>query len=198
MADIFPGARVVEAGAGSGALSCWLLRAVGDRTACWSPTSAGPTSPRSPGERGALLRRPAPGWRAAGRCVDRASRAPRSDDPPATTRTVDRVVLDMLAPWEYVAAAAAALVPGGLILLLRGHHHPAVPHRGGPARARRFDEPAAWETLIAAGTSRAWRSGPTTGWSATPASWSPPAGSPTEWTAARCGGGRPAKGAYGA
>src|SRR5215211_6190264 len=30
MADVFPGARVVEAGAGSGALTCWLLRAVGD------------------------------------------------------------------------------------------------------------------------------------------------------------------------
>ena len=30
MADIFPGARVLEAGAGSGALSCWLLRAAGE------------------------------------------------------------------------------------------------------------------------------------------------------------------------
>src|SRR3954467_6701929 len=30
LADIFPGARVVEAGAGSGALTCWLLRAVGE------------------------------------------------------------------------------------------------------------------------------------------------------------------------
>ncbi len=30
MADIFPGARVLEAGAGSGALSCWLLRSVGE------------------------------------------------------------------------------------------------------------------------------------------------------------------------
>src|SRR5207302_1373465 len=29
LADVFPGARVVEAGAGSGALSCSLLRAVG-------------------------------------------------------------------------------------------------------------------------------------------------------------------------
>ena len=28
MGDIFPGARVLEAGAGSGALTCWLLRAV--------------------------------------------------------------------------------------------------------------------------------------------------------------------------
>ena len=30
LADIFPGARVLEAGAGSGALACWLLRAVGE------------------------------------------------------------------------------------------------------------------------------------------------------------------------
>src|ERR1019366_2823043 len=29
-ADIFAGARVLEAGAGSGALACWLLRAAGD------------------------------------------------------------------------------------------------------------------------------------------------------------------------
>ena len=29
LADIYPGARVLEAGAGSGALSCWLLRAIG-------------------------------------------------------------------------------------------------------------------------------------------------------------------------
>src|SRR5580704_13361617 len=29
-ADVFPGARVIEAGAGSGALSCSLLRAVGE------------------------------------------------------------------------------------------------------------------------------------------------------------------------
>src|SRR3984957_20070803 len=30
-ADVFPGARGLEAGAGSGALSCWLLRAIGDQ-----------------------------------------------------------------------------------------------------------------------------------------------------------------------
>jgi tRNA (adenine57-N1/adenine58-N1)-methyltransferase len=61
--------------------------------------------------------------------------------------TFDRVVLDMLAPWENVAGAARALIPGGLICCyvatttqlsrvveeLRAH--------GG------FFEPAAWETL---------------------------------------------------
>ena len=36
MADVFPGARVVEAGVGSGALSMSLLRAVGDHGALHS------------------------------------------------------------------------------------------------------------------------------------------------------------------
>ncbi len=30
LADLYPGARVIEAGVGSGALTCSLLRAVGD------------------------------------------------------------------------------------------------------------------------------------------------------------------------
>ena len=59
----------------------------------------------------------------------------------------DRVILDMLAPWDCVDAVAAVLAPGGLaccyvatttqlsrtVEALRGH--------GG------FDEPAAWESL---------------------------------------------------
>ena len=36
--DVFPGARVLEAGAGSGALTCSLLRAVGDGW-CWAKLS---------------------------------------------------------------------------------------------------------------------------------------------------------------
>src|SRR5690349_23482855 len=36
MADIFPGADVVEAGVGSGALTCSLLRAVGPHGTVWS------------------------------------------------------------------------------------------------------------------------------------------------------------------
>ena len=44
LADIFPGARVLESGLGSGALSMTLLRAGAEITA----TSSGPTSPTGP------------------------------------------------------------------------------------------------------------------------------------------------------
>jgi tRNA (adenine57-N1/adenine58-N1)-methyltransferase len=70
----------------------------------------------------------------------------RSEEDPSLS-DFDRVILDMLAPWECVDAVAWALAPGGLVCCyvatttqlsrtveaLRGH--------GG------FDEPAAWESL---------------------------------------------------
>ncbi|HEX9039851.1 MAG TPA: tRNA (adenine-N1)-methyltransferase [Trebonia sp.] len=226
-ADVFPGARVLEAGAGSGALSCWLLRAIGpdgelvsfearpdfaeiarenvrkyfgEVPAWWrlvtgelsaavaldpslrtaaayslrrhaartseaaadqaitgpadAPSPVGNTAARqhqlpdtcpapqapSPGL--------APGERATGEGLARDLGGPRGDHSPGGKQsTFDRVVLDMLAPWENVEAAARVLIPGGLICCyvatttqlsrvveeLRAH--------GG------FFEPAAWETL---------------------------------------------------
>jgi tRNA (adenine57-N1/adenine58-N1)-methyltransferase len=105
MADVFPGARVVEAGAGSGALSCSLLRAVGDDglVSSYEKRDDFADIARRNVERffGHL---PAT-WRLtvgdlAEKCVD--------DD-------VDRVVLDMLAPWEMLETAASVLIPGGLL-----------------------------------------------------------------------------------
>ena len=66
-ADVFPGARVLEAGAGSGALSCWLLRA--DRGAGHPRLIRAPPGLRRdrPAERGAVLRRPAAGLAAGER-----------------------------------------------------------------------------------------------------------------------------------
>ena len=139
-ADVFPGARVVEAGAGSGALSCWLLRAVGDEGTVISYE-------RRP-DFAEIARRNVelffgglpPGWQlVAGEFGGPAE--------PGDPGGADRVVLDLLAPWDCVAAAAAVLEPGGLVCCyvatttqlsrtveaLRGH--------GG------FDEPAAWESL---------------------------------------------------
>ena len=107
MADIFPGARVVEAGVGSGALTMSLLRAVGD------------DGPRVVVRARAGLRRDRP---RATSSASSAARTPPGGSPSATSSTtldetdVDRVVLDMLAPWECLDAVSRALVPGGVLI----------------------------------------------------------------------------------
>ncbi len=195
LADIFPGARVLEAGAGSGALSCWLLRAVGpggelvsyERRAdfaevarrnvevyfggphpAWQLISDGlPADDQVPGGPGDGM--PADGVPgdslAAGSAAGDGTSGETSpedstpdQDPGQSGRQdagpvpaaghFDRVVLDMLAPWEHVGVASEALIPGGLVCCylatttqlsrtveaLRGHGT--------------FDEPLAWETLL--------------------------------------------------
>ncbi|GAB2577482.1 tRNA (adenine-N1)-methyltransferase [Microlunatus antarcticus] len=139
--DVFPGARVVEAGAGSGALTCSLLRAVG-------PTGRVRSYERRD-EFAAQARKnvenffgtaPATWDLTVGDLVESL------DDEP-----IDRVVLDMLAPWECVEALAERLVPGGVLLayvatttqLARTVETLRV-HGG-------FTEPEASETLL-----RAW------------------------------------------
>ena len=109
-ADIFPGARVVEAGVGSGALSLWLLRAIG-----------------ASGHLFSFERRQEFADVAAANGVTYFGHAPSNwtitigDLQDALggvveTGTADRVVLDMLAPWECVDSVATALVPGGVVL----------------------------------------------------------------------------------
>jgi len=142
MADIFPGARVVEAGVGSGALTCSLLRAVG-------PTGRVSSYERRE-EFAEVARRNVtqffggdhPAWQlTVGDLVDAL---PDGD----ARGTVDRVVLDMLAPWECIDVVADALAPGGVVVAyvatttqlartvetLRAHGE--------------FTEPHPWETLV--------------------------------------------------
>ncbi len=65
-----------------------------------------------------------------------------------SARTVDRVVLDMLAPWECVDAVAEALIPGGLVCAYvatttqLGRVVETLRAHGG------FTEPQPWETLV--------------------------------------------------
>jgi tRNA (adenine57-N1/adenine58-N1)-methyltransferase len=186
MADIFAGARVIEAGAGSGALSCWLLRAVGETGLLVSyerrPDFA--EIARQNVER--YFGGPHPSWRlvigelpADGAAADapEASSAydvisadgeaavehgaadhETADDGAADHETADhetadhgafdRVVLDMLAPWEYADAAAMSLRAGGLICC----YVATTTQLSRTVEALRaqgsFDEPAAWESLL--------------------------------------------------
>jgi tRNA (adenine57-N1/adenine58-N1)-methyltransferase catalytic subunit len=136
MADIFPGATVIEAGAGSGALSSWLLRAVGEEGLLLSyerrPDFA--QIARENVER--YFGGPHPAWRLT-----------VSDLPAELPGDTDRIVLDMLAPWEHTAAAAAALVPGGLLCC----YVATTTQLARTVTAMRdhgsFAEPAAWETM---------------------------------------------------
>src|SRR5690606_38955479 len=62
--------------------------------------------------------------------------------------TGDRVVLDMLAPWENLQVAAAALLPGG-VLVAYAATTTQLPRFAEDAKdTGLFTEPRAWETLV--------------------------------------------------
>jgi tRNA (adenine57-N1/adenine58-N1)-methyltransferase len=108
--DIFPGAVVVEAGVGSGALSLWLLRAIGPTGALHSFERRGEFAEIAQANVAAFLGAPPENWTVS--VGDLASSLPTAVE----SGTIDRVVLDMLAPWECVDAAAEALTPGGVLV----------------------------------------------------------------------------------
>lgn len=109
-ADIFPGATVVEAGVGSGALSLWLLRAIGPGGHLHSFERREEFSDVAKGNVGAFLGAQPDNWT--------VTVGDLQDTLPSTVEagTVDRVVLDMLAPWECLDVVADALTPGGVLI----------------------------------------------------------------------------------
>ncbi len=105
VADIFPGARVLEAGAGSGALTCSLLRAVGDQGSVHSYERREDFAEVARTNVAAFFGVEPSTWSiTVGDLVETMT-----DEP------VDRAVLDMLAPWECVDAVGGVLRPGGVL-----------------------------------------------------------------------------------
>jgi tRNA (adenine57-N1/adenine58-N1)-methyltransferase len=158
MADIFPGARVLEAGAGSGALSCWLLRAVGEAGLLVSYERRADFADIARANVERFFGGPHPAWRlrtgdVAG--VPSPGGPEQEGDPGASVahddgagdEPFDRVVLDMVAPWEHAGTAARVLIGGGVICC----YVSTVTQLSRTVEAIReqgsFDEPAAWESL---------------------------------------------------
>src|SRR6202035_5678098 len=103
--DIFPGARVLEAGAGSGAMTCSLLRAVGPTGRLISYEKRDDHAEHAERNVATFFGARPENWDLVIGDVAEFSGA-----------QVDRVVFDMLAPWEVLEAAAAALVAGGGVI----------------------------------------------------------------------------------
>ena len=190
MADIFPGARVVEAGVGSGALTMSLLRAVGDQGPLHSFERREDFADIAQGNVRGLLRRPAPGLAAHGRRPRRGAAARRRAGQRRPRRAGHARALGVPRRGRRRARARRRAH------LLRRDRHPAVPGRRGD-RATTAATPSRrpGSRWCAAGTSRAWPCARSTGCSGTPASSSPPGGwRPGVTPPLRKR--RPAKGAY--
>ncbi|MCY7412923.1 MAG: tRNA (adenine-N1)-methyltransferase [Salinibacterium sp.] len=109
-ADIFPGARVVEAGVGSGALSLWLLRAIGPDGELHSFERRDDFATVAEANVIAFLGGRPSNWRVT--VGDLQQAMPVS----VGAGSVDRIVLDMLAPWECLDECATALTAGGVLV----------------------------------------------------------------------------------
>ncbi|CAN7323234.1 tRNA (adenine-N1)-methyltransferase [Microbacterium foliorum] len=109
-ADIFPGAVVVEAGVGSGALSLSLLRAIGPVGRLVSFERREDFAQVARGNVETFFGETPDTWNVV---VGDLAEALPAEFPAGT---VDRVVLDMLAPWECMDVVADALTPGGVVL----------------------------------------------------------------------------------
>ncbi|MEN0071111.1 MAG: tRNA (adenine-N1)-methyltransferase [Propionicimonas sp.] len=103
--DIFPGARVLEAGAGSGALSLHLLRAIGSGGRLYSYERRPDFAQIARRNVETFFGGPHPAWELReGDLLEAIGPEP-----------VDRAVLDMLAPWDCVEAVGEVLEPGGIL-----------------------------------------------------------------------------------
>lgn len=142
MGDIFPGARVVEAGVGSGALTIALLRAVGDEGTVHSFERREEFAEVAAGNIATMFGGSHPAWQLS--IGDLAEELGNAEAP----GSVDRVVLDMLAPWECLDAVAQALTPGGVVIC----YVATVTQLSRTAEAMRtdgrFTEPDAHETMV--------------------------------------------------
>ncbi|GAA1596101.1 tRNA (adenine-N1)-methyltransferase [Actinoplanes couchii] len=137
MGDVFPGAKVLEAGAGSGALTCSLLRAVGSSGEVHSYELREDFAAVARKNVEAFFGGPHPAWHLHD-----------GDVAGNEIGGFDRIILDMLTPWEALDMVEKSLIPGGVFIGYvattpqLSELVEALRERGG------WTEPRAWESLV--------------------------------------------------
>jgi tRNA (adenine57-N1/adenine58-N1)-methyltransferase len=106
VADVFSGAKVIEAGVGSAALSISLLRAIGPTGELTSFERREDFADIARENVRTYFGTVPTNWNLNIGSVQESS----------TDKKYDRVILDMLAPWECISFAAEVLRPGGVFL----------------------------------------------------------------------------------
>ncbi len=134
--DIFPGARVLEAGAGSGALSCSLLRAVGEKGSVQSYEVRDDHAVHAIRNVETFFGERPGNWSIT------------VDDVKNHEGEVDRVILDMLSPWEVLPTIAKNLIPGGVLVVYVATTTQLSVVTEALREMTCFTEPHAWETLV--------------------------------------------------
>lgn len=141
--DVFPGAQVLEAGVGSGGLTIAILRAIGSGGQLHSVERRADFAQVAAANVQAFFGEEPASWRlSVGDFQDEALARAESG------QRVDRVLLDMLAPWECVDPAAKVLNNGGVFLA----YVATVTQLSRTVEKLRdhgeFTEPSAFETMM--------------------------------------------------
>ena len=139
--DIFMGARVLEAGAGSGALSMTLLRAVGPEGHVFSYEIREDHLEFAENNVEEYFGSKPEWW--STRLGDLGDVTVDDLGGP-----VDRIVLDMLEPWEHLETVRDLLIPGGVFMTYVATVPQLMKVMEGLRELKCFTEPRAWESLV--------------------------------------------------
>ena len=139
--DIFMGARVLEAGAGSGALTMSLLRAVGPQGHVFSYEIRDDHLQFARDNVEEYFGGKPEWW------------TPRLGDFGEVTKEdlggpVDRVILDMVEPCHFIETVKNVLIPGGVFMTYVATVPQLMNIVEGIRAAQCFTEPRSWETLL--------------------------------------------------
>src|SRR6516225_1935353 len=152
--DICPGARVLEAGAGSGALTCSLLRAVGPEGRVVSYEQRADHAEHA-------RRNVANFFGVHGGLPDNwqliVSDVADSDLPDGS---FDRAVLDMLAPWEVLDSVSRLVVAGGVLVIYVATVTQLSTVVEALRAQQRWTEPRSWDAAAGLERGGAGRSAP--------------------------------------